>query len=181
MRSVSKNNLSLKILHTNIRGYNSKRISLETIVKTNDIDIVTINETHLKGKKKAEIPGFESFSRNRTHASYGGIATCVKNTHAKDTLLMYKGSEDNEIVITRHNQFKVAINVVNIYGCQENRSNKEKIDENWNIILQEISKIEARGEFVCLIGDFNRKVGNLVPGNNTEKESYGGSLIRQRL
>ena len=64
MRSVSKNNLSLKILHTNIRGYNSKRISLETIVKTNDIDIVTINETHLKGKKKAEIPGFESFSRN---------------------------------------------------------------------------------------------------------------------
>ena len=115
----------MKILHTNIRGFSSKCISLETIAKTKDVDIITINETHLKGKKKVELPGFESFCRNRTHASYGGIATCVKNNHAKDTLLMYKGTEDNEIIITRHNQFKVAINVLNIYGCQENRSNKE--------------------------------------------------------
>ena len=64
LRSRSKNNLSLKILHTNIRGYNSKRISLETIVNSKEVDIVTINETHLKGKKKAELSGFEPFCRN---------------------------------------------------------------------------------------------------------------------
>ena len=47
--------------------------------------------------------------------------------------------------------------------------------------MQEISKIEARGEYVCLIGDFNRKIGDLVPRNNSESESYGGSLIRQLI
>ena len=32
-----------------------------------------------------------------------------------------------------------------------------------------------------MIGDFNRKIGKLVPGNNDDVESYGGSLIRQLI
>ena len=55
---------SFKILQTNIRGFQSKKLSLQAIVESKDADIVIINETHLKGNKKTSLPGFTSFLSN---------------------------------------------------------------------------------------------------------------------
>lgn len=81
--------------------------------------------------------------------------------------------ECDEIIITGHSQFQPAVNIINMYGMQECRNNKEKIFEGWLIIQQEIAKIEAKGEVVCLIGDLKRQIRNLVPGNLKVKESFG--------
>ena len=135
----------------------------------------------MKGNKKTSLPGFTSFCKNRDYVDGGGVATCVKNTLMKDTLKMFDNNELDEIIITRHSQFKTAINVINMYGMQECRNSQEKIFESWLMIQQEIAKIEAKGELVCLIGDLNRQIGNLVPGNHKVKESFGGSLVRQLL
>ena len=59
-----------------MRGFNSKADSLKAICNAKDIDVLTINETQLRGKKKVVIPGFKSFCRNRVKSDGGGIATC---------------------------------------------------------------------------------------------------------
>ena len=123
--SNDENKKSFNILHTNIRGFNSKADSLKAICKAKNVDVVTINETQLRGKKKIIIPGFEAFCKNRQKYDGGGIATCVKDVHAKDTLQIFEGNDENEILITRHSQFNFVINLINIYGCQESRVTSE--------------------------------------------------------
>ena len=39
-----------------------------------------------------------------------------------------EGTERNEIFVTRHSQFEVPVNVINMYGQQECRMTKELID-----------------------------------------------------
>ena len=163
------------IIHTNIRGYVSKALSLQTISSKDDV--VTINETLLKNAKKLTLPGFTCFNLNRQGCNGGGIATCVKDKDSINTLKVFEGANDNEVLITRHGQFETAINVINIYGSQECRTSKDKILENWGIVLQEISKIESKDELVCMIGDFNRHIGGIIEGNDNDKVTFGGQLV----
>ena len=167
------------IVHTNIRGYDSKAFSLHTICER--ADVLTINETFLKNNRKLIIPGFTCYNRNRKNVNGGGIATCIKRKDSMNTLKVFEGSNDDEILITRHGQFANPINVMNIYGSQECRSGREKIQDNWGIILQEVSKIEAKGELILLIGDFNKHVGDVIKGNESDKVSFGGQLVRDFL
>ena len=97
------------LLHSNIRGYLSKAYSLETIVK--NCDVVTINETLLKSNNTVEMPGFTCYSRNRQGSNGGGIATCVKSKDSPYTLKAFEGEDDDEILITRHGQFDIPINI----------------------------------------------------------------------
>ena len=46
--------------------------------------------------------------------------------------------------------------------------------------MEEIVKIEAKSESVIVIGDANKLVGDLVPGNSA-KVTAGGRLIRDFL
>ena len=66
-----------------------------------------------------------------------------------------KGVGNNENSVTRHDQFKVPINLINFYGQQECRHPKDYIEGHWNEILAVISKFEARNEMVVLAGDAN--------------------------
>ena len=111
----------------------------------------------------------------------GGIATCVQSKDAMHTLKVFEGEDDNEIMITRHSQFVVPINVVNIYGEVESRSTKDKIQDNWSIVLNEVTKIEAKGEYLAIIGDLNKHVGGIINGNENDKISFGGQLVKDML
>jgi hypothetical protein len=86
------------IVHTNIRGYDSKRVSLHAILER--ADVLTINETFLKNNRKLIIPGFSCYNRNRKNVNGGGIATCIKSKDAMNTLKVFEGSNDDEILIT---------------------------------------------------------------------------------
>ena len=68
----------LEIYHLNIRGLDSKIVSLKGILKTISPDIVTLNETHYVNKRRINIEGYEPFQRNRIGKGGGGIATLVK-------------------------------------------------------------------------------------------------------
>ena len=67
------------------------------------------------------MPGFTCYNRNIQGVNGGGIATCIKNKDVKDTLKVFEGKDDEEMIITRHGQFDIPINVINIYGSQECR------------------------------------------------------------
>ena len=72
-----------------------------------------------------------------------------------------------------------ALNVINIYGCIENRTDNDDILESWTSIKKELRMIEKRGEAELIIGDINRSVSNDEYGvkNNKSKISYGGGTL----
>ena len=97
-----------------------------------------------------------------------------------NTLKVKDGPDNDEYVITRHSQFSIPINVVNVYGETETRAKNSEIEDRWYRIVTELKKIEYNGELSVLIGDMNKHVGDVVKGNH-EKVTFGGKLIRELL
>ena len=140
-------------------------------------NLLVISESHLQFNHLMSVPGYQSYTRNRSEKSQGGIATSVIESNTKDCLKVAEGKGSNEYLITRHSEFSTPINVINVYGEQENRTSASDIKDHWNEIVEEIVKIEAKGEAFVLLGDTNKHIGNLVEGNH-EKITAGGKLIR---
>jgi hypothetical protein len=174
---------SLVILHSNIRGYNSKRESLEKVVKDIDADVCTLNETGLRGKNKVVLPGYISFTRNRVAKAMGGISTSVKDTLKDNVVHVGEGEGDDEFLVIRLDNFTPPICILNCYGEQEGRSGKELVETKWAKLKHELDKIKGRGEECIFLGDLNKLIGNDelgVHGNHSEI-SFGGKLVRELL
>ena len=86
----------------------------------------------MTGNKKPQLLGFYSYTRNRPDKSMGGVATCVSNKELGNTVSMKYGQGNQEYIITRHGQFTKPINIINIYGEQENRTGNDEVENNWN-------------------------------------------------
>lgn len=129
--------------------------SILAVIKPN---LVSINEMNYKKSRKVRLNGYKCLNRNRQNAHMGGVATCVKDEDAVKTLKLMDGDNDDEILVTRHSQFVVPINVINVYGAQECHASKEEIERNWGVLMGELTKIEAKNERVIMIGDFNKHV-----------------------
>ena len=71
------------IYHTNIQSVKGRLSSLQSIVDSLDVDLVTINETNLKKNDKLKLEGFTCFTRNRQNAAMGGVSTAVSKKHWK--------------------------------------------------------------------------------------------------
>ena len=168
------------IYHTNIRNLDCRQTSLEAIISNNNYSIVTINETHFRSGRKVTLPNYFTYTRNRTDKASGGISTSIRCNESSECIRVEEGKEENEYILTRHSQFKRPINILNLYGQQECRMQRQETDKHWNEILELVAKVESRDESLVIIGDINKLVGNIIPGNNP-KISYGGSLLRSFL
>ena len=51
------------ILHTNVQAVKNRKSSLKAIVNNLQVDLVTINETHLKGTDKLKPEGYKTYSK----------------------------------------------------------------------------------------------------------------------
>jgi exonuclease III len=171
------------ILHSNIRGFNSKKHSFLSIINGVNPNLVTINELGYKKDKKLSIPGYLCYNRNRACQNMGGVATAIRKDEQIYSLKVDEGIDNDEFILTRHSQFNPPINVLNIYGEIESRSNVKEIEERWCRLLEIVSKIESRNEAIILIGDMNKAVGNGEYGvqGNTNKVSFGGKMIHNFL
>ena len=171
------------IFHSNIRGYLSKKASLDNIALALAPNLICLNEHGLRGTKKPQIKGYKSFTRNRVSQSMGGVSISVKGCEYKDTVKIKEGLDNDEFLITRHSQFIIPINVISLYGEQESRCSTQEIEERWARIVAEIGKIESRNEYVVLLGDLNKHVGSDEEGikGNIDKISFGGELLRKFL
>ena len=104
----------------------------------------------------------------------------VSEEFSTSTLKVSEG-EREEYIVTRHSNFKPALNVINLYGKQESRQSAEDIRKGWEDVLNEIIKIESKKEHFLLLGDLNRHIGNnLIPKNHT-KETLAGKLLNDLL
>ena len=76
----NKSEKTWTILHTNLRGFSSKEISLKSIINQMKPNIVTMNEVDFRKDKKVSISGYSSYTRNRkNNENMGGVATAIVN------------------------------------------------------------------------------------------------------
>ena len=178
--------VKIKIFQNNIRGLACKQESLEDILENKvKADIVILNETATRGKRKINLKNYLTFTKNHPNKqSMGGISTSVADWLKESTVKVSEDSEYDEYMIVRVEGVCPALNIINMYGAQEGRDGqkgKDKILASWSKIKKELCLIEMRGEAALLIGDMNRAVGADERGvkGNKVKVSFGGCLIRE--
>ena len=169
-------------MHTNPRGWISKKESLLKLTKSLDPDVININETQLTGNNKVDIKTFTSFCKNRKEKTGGGICSSVSNRIKQHAVCVAEGEDEDEWLAVRYDHVSPALTIVNCYGEQEGagRSMKEEVVARWGRLLKVLEAARLRGDHVLLVGDLNKHVGcdHLgVPGN-TPQLSTGGRLVR---
>ena len=183
-KNLNKTDKSWSILHTNIRGFTSKKKSLKNIINQIRPNVVTINEVGLRKDKKVALLGFNCYTRNRkTNENMGGVATAVVEDEKSSTLKMLEGENKDEFIVTRHGQFQRAINVINYYGEQESRTENIEIEERWGRLTKILNDIENKEEEAILIGDLNKLVGSEKSRikDNKPKISFAGKLVLELI
>ena len=134
-------------------------MALKSILETIRPNVVTLNETLYKNNKRLNIEGYVTYNRNRQNVNGGGVATSVSQDDSNHALKVKDGPNNDEYIISRHSQFLVLINIVNVYyGETENREKKSEVEDRWYRIVTELKKIELKGENAVLIGDMNKHV-----------------------
>ena len=69
---------SVSIMAYNANGIVEQARELETILYERDIDIILINETHLKEKDKIRLQNYYTYRNDRKDGLLGGTAICVR-------------------------------------------------------------------------------------------------------
>ena len=100
--SKRKDKVDIKLIHSNIDGYTSKKESINEITDKEKPDIITLNDTNLKGKLKVKVPNFFSYNKNRDkNKNKGGVSTVVANHLKHSTMKVTEGKEEDEYIVTR--------------------------------------------------------------------------------
>ena len=165
-----------------MRGFKSKKKSLENILETVRPSMVLLNETQMVGRMKMSLDGYTSWVRNRSDRGGGGIATSVRQNHQDSAVGVCQGEDDDEFLITRIDTFSPALCVINSYG-EQRRTKKEEVEAKWSRLMKEMETVRMRGEYCVYAGDLNKLVGTGefgVPGNSPEV-SLGGRMLRELL
>ena len=115
------------ILHTNIRGFLSKKTSFKSIYQKINPSVITINEVGLTKDKKISLPGYYSYNKNRKTQAMGGVATVIRKNEAAFAINVAEGNDT--FIITRLVQFVIPINIINVYGLEEGRNSNNDIKD----------------------------------------------------
>ena len=184
---------------TNCKGFTSKEESIKKdIMDGKAPEVILINETLLTGPRKIKSNNYLAFCKNRERkekkkgdkggtgegaGAGGGVATLIAKHLGPNTVKAGEGREGDEYIITMLNHVRPALNIINIYGENENRAGAVRILEAWIRLKQDLDEIKGRGELIILMGDMNRSVGADQYGvrGNKEQISTGGGLLRDQL
>ena len=168
-------------MSSNIRGYHSKKEVLANIVHNFCMDIVCIQETHINGAGKINIPGYYSFAKNRQKAgSKGGVAILVREI-LKDSALLIHESQKSEMIAVKFCQFKPHLVVINYYARQENTASCGAVNEDLTEIFDLANRLTEGGDMVVIAGDWNVSVGAQLLHDNCPEVSKGGKFLNDLL
>ena len=80
--STTFNSSKRKLSHVNMRSCRNEEVEISLFLKENDIAILTLNETWLKGNFKLDVPNYTITRRDRPSRQGGGVAI-LKRTDIK--------------------------------------------------------------------------------------------------
>ena len=79
-------------MRTNLQTVSGHFGSLQAIVNAMEINILTTNETNLKGRSKLNQEDYKSFTRNRNSNVMGGVSTTIKDDGSNTALKISDGN-----------------------------------------------------------------------------------------
>ena len=100
----------IQVLHSNTSGYTSKQDCWKDILDKEKPDVVTFNETALKGKRRIKQQNYFSYCKNRDK-NMGGVASMVSNDLKQYTTKVGEGKDGDEYNIVRLDHIKPPINI----------------------------------------------------------------------
>ena len=166
----------------NVRGFVSKKTSLEKIVDNLKPTVIALNETLLYGQNKVEMKSYTSFSMNRTKTKGGGVSTSIREELRDSVVGAGESQGEDEYLITRLECYSPPLTIINCYREQEKVGEVEQ-EARWGRLRKELETVRARGEFCLLVGDLNKHVGcdDLGVRGNKPLVDRGGHLVRSLL
>ena len=167
----------LSIISANVRGFTSKRSSIQQGIESLMPDIALYQETMLQGRRQPRFRGYTTVMQNRSSGKGGGVLSLIDNRLKTKTCVTALGDDDCEMTVLRLDLVSPAITIINHYGPIERCV--EETEKSWEKILLELAKAEARGDQVILVGDLNKHLGKTT--NVGDKLSFGGKLVNQLL
>jgi len=78
--SATSHHHPLRIMHWNAEGVQRKKLELQNFLKTNNVDICCVQETHLNKNHRFFIRGYELYRQDREDRPKGGVLTLVRNS-----------------------------------------------------------------------------------------------------
>ena len=169
--------VKLRILSNNIRGWFGKKESLEAILASESIDIVTLCETFTTGSRYPEVRGFTTYYRNRPKRAMGGIAILVREEKAKYAVKVEQGRDNNEYLALKFTNCDPNLVIFVYYGAQSNTFGVDAKKLHLSELLDDVKKYAKKGCDVKLLGDFNLHLGNKVIKKNHPEASVTGRLF----
>ena len=160
-----------QLMYANARGLQSKRCSLQDIMEERQPEVILLTETQLKSNTGVRFEGYTFFGKNRDDNNGGGVGILVRND-IKGQCSPYYSDKDLEIIwISIRQKDMRPIYMGAYYGKQESRTNREEIEHEMDLLMEEIEQIKQDGEILLLM-DGNGKLGLLG-----ENPSRNGKML----
>ena len=174
-----KKTKEIKIMYMNINGINSKKESLQTILKEEQPHLIAIAETKTIHNPKIEnYVWITKFKPNKA----GGVTIGARQDIANKT---------TEVRIDRDTDQKMEISWISLktnkkplylgvfYGKQESE-NREIVEREYSEMTTQVLKLEKTGN-VILAGDYNAKLKVKKDGEIIQKQSPNGKLLQRMI
>ena len=171
------------IMADNVRGIRSKVNSLQEILDTEKPVIMGVSETKLKdGSHIEKFEGYEMkrADRKKEGKDGGGVMFIYKEEIKNIIKVVNEEREKAEMLWMRldNNVVKARLGVV--YMPQEETKTVDELKEIYQLIETEVETAAKQNEILVLMGDFNCKVGSIIPGN-TDNVTKGGRILMKLL
>lgn len=178
-RKRNKKSKDVSMYYVNINGYQSKRDSLEVIIKSIQPEIVALVETKVGKNKvfKEWEPHYQCLKRNCSRGK-GGIMCAFKNGTFKSARNV-TSVDDDRILTCRVEYDNRTVRVIVVYGPQETDELELRNDFYVKLGL-EIEKCNNAGEGLLIIGDLNAKI-KADEEKNILYDSGNGRLLAETV
>ena len=159
----------IKVFYNNINGYNSKKQSLEQIMKAVNPDIIVLCETKRGGcLKKDELEQYKVIPKN-TKPGKEGLLVGVRKESFKSVREITE-TELTNIITVRIEYPKMNLRVIVAHAPQETDKDEER-SEFFEEMEVQIERAEDSGDELLVVGDFNARLsctaGNIVAENGS--------------
>lgn len=123
----------LKIAHLNCNAFNNKYCDIYNFINTEEIDILSLNETFFKHKSTNHnlINGYIMLRCDREYSNGGGVAIIIRNT-LKFQVIKSSSNEDHELIAIEIEDGSNKIVIVSVYTPPSSQSEFSFLNEFLN-------------------------------------------------
>ena len=155
----------------------SKIDTLDEAIDDNNANLICLVERHQAKEKKIGIPGYRIYTNDGTKNSKG-ILIVVKNNFKIISVEVNRYDEVGQTLWILLNNQRQKIRTGAIYRPQKNMTSNNELKLLYKTISEQIEIAKGKYQQVLMVGNFNVKIGNHIPGNK-ETLSKGQKQLKR--